>query len=628
MIEDTYSTLMREQLKQSCKYSNARWAVWLEPIGSTWELHSQSGLSRARLQWLQSFIQEKKTIVWLAGAFSSRRRRTKDLGETKLHSGCKYLVLFPASSKRQLLLVGTDNLGNNFDAFWRVIALEPPESARAKQHLPDLSQLEPNTDALIEEVSFDLSSIEILRLLSAIQENVIELTRLAQKLDIRVDEATGSLLTNSIQELLQQFLHRARLLLDVPFAQLGWIEHKQVFEKIPHALDREHSTQFHSFVTDVAPDRNSRFPFQPETIIPLHSYIATIGENVLTNDLISWMSLLDQQQPAKNVRVMNTELDEGIPYSCCHSIIGVPLRYDGSISGSLVFLDDRAEKNHSEKDLFLLKLLIPQLEIAIGYARLNSLLKERITAQNLAESRLVRSARLAAVGEMAAGVAHELNNPLTTVTGFVELVLNELPSDSPLHADLDLVLKEALRARGIVRGLLDFSRPSQDQRIPSDLNDIISQVLNLIRHMLRMNNLSIRLELWDDLPLVVVDPNKIQQVLHNLMQNAIRAMPHGGTLTIRTSPNQKPSTIVEADEHKWVSFLIQDTGVGIPADDLGRIFEPFYTHQHSDRIDEPGIGLGLSISYGIIQSHGGVIEIASEINQGSRFTVYLPLGEQ
>ena len=238
----------------------------------------------------------------------------------------------------------------------------------------------------------------------------------------------------------------------------------------------------------------------------------------------------------------------------------------------------------------------------------------------------VRSARLAAIGEMAAGVAHELNNPLTTVTGFVELVLNELPQESAYHDDLDLALKEALRARGIVRGLLDFSRPTQDQCVPTDLNDLISQVLNLNRHMLRMSNCAIRLELWDDLPLIEVDPNKILQVLHNLVQNAIKAMTVNGTLTVRTALAQRPPhTDLSANNRGWVSVLVQDTGVGIPPEALGRIFEPFYTHQIADRPDEPGIGLGLSVSYGIIQNHGGSIEVESTVNQGSSFTVYLPL---
>lgn len=176
-----------------------------------------------------------------------------------------------------------------------------------------------------------------------------------------------------------------------------------------------------------------------------------------------------------------------------------------------------------------------------------------------------------------------------------------------------------------MRGLLDFSRPSQDQRRPTDLNDLISQVLTIIRHLLRMNNLTLRLELWDDLPMVSVDPNQIQQVLHNLMRNAIQAMPSGGTLTVGTALTQKPNSGLAPDENRWVSIVVQDTGIGIPPENLERIFEPFFTHHTSSRPEDIGIGLGLSVSYGIIKSHGGSIEVDSTVNQGSRFAVYLPL---
>jgi signal transduction histidine kinase len=630
MNDNASSLLAKVKLKQACKYSNARWAVWLERVGNSWELRSHFGLSKYRQQWLQGFVQEKKNVVWLAGSLSNHRRRQKELGILEDKAGCKYLVLFPASGKHQQLLVGVDSLAKNFDEFWRIISLEPPVDFNVQVfQREEMIQPASSANDLIQKISTQLTHDEVLGLITAVQENTIELAGLALKVQTSLIETPESNLENLIQQLLQQFLHRVRQLLNAPYAQIGWIESKQDTENIPHAFGKQPAIHFQGFLTEIDPERNSAFHLHEESIYPLHYHIATIGESILTNDLSTWMSVSEQQQAASRFGNKYLREDDGmVPKINCQSIVGVPLQFGGVISGSLVLLDDRAEKSFSEKDLFLLNLLIPQLEIAIGYARLNTILEEQISAHKLAESRLVRSARLAAVGEMAAGVAHELNNPLTTVIGFVELVLNEHPSDSASHDDLDLVLSEALRARRIVRGLLDFSRPSQDQRIPSDLNDLISQVLNLVRHMLRMNDVSIRLELWDDLPLVVVDPNKIQQVLQNLMQNAIRSMPNGGTLTIKTSPGQKPTTIVDAANRQWVSFLIQDTGVGIPAEDLGRIFEPFFTHQHSDRIDEPGIGLGLSITYGIIQSHAGVIEVESEVNQGSKFTVFLPLGEQ
>jgi signal transduction histidine kinase len=236
-----------------------------------------------------------------------------------------------------------------------------------------------------------------------------------------------------------------------------------------------------------------------------------------------------------------------------------------------------------------------------------------IEAQKLAENRLVQAAKLAAVGEMAAGLAHELNNPLTSVTGFAELVMDDLPEDSPSRADLDLVIREARRARDVVRRLLDFARQSESAHASASLNRVVEDVITLSRHLIRTNGVELNLNLQDDLPWVLMDENQMKQVLLNLVHNALQAMPEGGQMVITTKTMQKVG-------RDGLMVSVQDNGVGISAENQARIFEPFFT----TRADKGGTGLGLSVTYGIVTEHGGEIQVSSEPGKGSLFKVWLP----
>jgi signal transduction histidine kinase len=243
-------------------------------------------------------------------------------------------------------------------------------------------------------------------------------------------------------------------------------------------------------------------------------------------------------------------------------------------------------------------------------------LQERVVAQRMAESRLVQAAKLAAVGEMAAGIAHELNNPLTTVSGFTELVLEELPEGTGVREDMELVLREAQRARGVVRRLLDFARQSESARVRSDINEIIQDVLALVNHLLRISGIQLTTKLTDGLPWISVDRNQIKQVILNLVHNALHAMPTGGELHIATERRQR-------DQKDWLVMILADTGIGIAPENLDRVFEPFFTTRSKDG----GTGLGLSVTYGIIADHGGIIDVESQVGKGSTFIIWLPLVE-
>jgi len=222
-----------------------------------------------------------------------------------------------------------------------------------------------------------------------------------------------------------------------------------------------------------------------------------------------------------------------------------------------------------------------------------------------------QSEKLASIGRLAAGIAHEINNPLTGVLTYAHMLKKKPDQDSRQQEDLDVIIHETTRVRDIVRGLLDFARQSPAAMASLDVNDVIRQTMLLLRNQKEFRKVAIREELANDLPMIRGDKNQLQQVFLNLALNACEAMPAGGTLTVAT-----------AAEGGGVVISMEDTGCGIKKEDLGNIFDPFYTTKPVGK----GTGLGLSVSYGIVEQHGGRIEVESQVNVGTTFTVSLPTG--
>ncbi|HUT33321.1 MAG TPA: cache domain-containing protein [Planctomycetota bacterium] len=226
---------------------------------------------------------------------------------------------------------------------------------------------------------------------------------------------------------------------------------------------------------------------------------------------------------------------------------------------------------------------------------------------------LTRSERLASVGRLAAGVAHEINNPLTGVLTFAHLLHDTAPEGSQERKDLETILEATLRCKDIVRGLLNFSRQNEPQKRLANLNEVLRSALNLTRNQARIHQVAVVEGFAPALPLLVIDPNQIQEVAVNGIVNAIDAMPDGGQITVR-------SRAVEVNGAPWTEFEIADTGCGIPPENLDRVFDPFFTTKQTGK----GTGLGLAVSYGIVTEHGGQIRIASEVGHGATLTVRLP----
>jgi two-component system NtrC family sensor kinase len=223
---------------------------------------------------------------------------------------------------------------------------------------------------------------------------------------------------------------------------------------------------------------------------------------------------------------------------------------------------------------------------------------------------LIQSEKLASLGKMAAGVAHEINNPLTSILLNTHLMLEKVEDDSALHENLCLIAEETSRCSEIVKGLLEFSRQNPPEKNYADVNEIIDLTIGVLENQVAFQNIEIIKKLDDSLPQIQIDRNKIKQVFWNLMINAAEAMPEGGTLTVASGIS---------DNGKTIEIAFQDTGMGIPKDHLNKLFDPFFTTKGG------GTGLGLAVSYGIIEQHGGKIEVRSKEFEGSTFIIRLPI---
>jgi len=240
-----------------------------------------------------------------------------------------------------------------------------------------------------------------------------------------------------------------------------------------------------------------------------------------------------------------------------------------------------------------------------------------------AQAETARSEKLASVGLLAAGIAHELNNPLTGVLTFSHLVRKNVPDGSPDAEDLDLVIRETKRCASIIRRLLDFSREKKPEKTFSKLNMLVEETVHLVDQSAQFVDVEISTDLDGKLPEIWLDENLIKQVIMNMLVNARHAIAGMGRISIRTrllTADQCPDSMPERQAVAEIS--IADTGCGIPEADLQRIFDPFFTTKGVGK----GTGLGLSVSHGTIEAHGGTIEVDSTVGKGTEFRIYLPIG--
>jgi len=248
-------------------------------------------------------------------------------------------------------------------------------------------------------------------------------------------------------------------------------------------------------------------------------------------------------------------------------------------------------------------------------------LVDDITERISLETQLAQADKLSSIGLLAAGVAHEINTPLAVISSYAQMLGKQLKGDERLGPVLDKIVQQSFRAAEIANGLLNFSRTSTTEFRETHLNQVIRDTLSLLEHQFKTAQVNVDLELAEQLPSIYGNPGKLQQVFLNLLLNAKEAMPGGGRLRVATE------IVSPGDGHdNYVAALISDSGSGIAPENLKRIYDPFFTTKTTPKAgDRRGTGLGLSVSYGIIQEHAGKIHVESEIGAGTTFHLEFPL---
>ena len=237
--------------------------------------------------------------------------------------------------------------------------------------------------------------------------------------------------------------------------------------------------------------------------------------------------------------------------------------------------------------------------------------KNRLLVQTREE--LVRAEKLAAVGELAAGVAHEINNPLAIIRGNVELLQMSIPEEADNREEADTIYQQVNRMERIVANLLSFARQQRKELGQTDLNRMLGEIVRQVGHQVPLTGIRVEERYAPDLPLLAGDEGQLRQVFTNLILNAVQAMPDGGTLSLATASDPAAGSC---------AVTVTDTGIGVPEEQQKEIFNPFFTTKPD------GTGLGLSVSYGIVREHSGTIRMESAPGRGSAFTVTLPLRQQ
>jgi len=293
----------------------------------------------------------------------------------------------------------------------------------------------------------------------------------------------------------------------------------------------------------------------------------------------------------------------------------VPLFMEGEVTAVLVVGEKLSGEIFDTDEIELLEMLAGETVIALKNAGLYQDLQSRMEELQRTQESLVESAKLAAVGELAASVAHEINTPLMVILGNSNLLLRQLPSNSPASAKVSIIEMEAHRAGKIVRDLLNFARKREPKREQLSVHDVLDRAIDLLGPKLAYAHVEVERVFDLSLPAIAGDRDQLTQVFLNLITNAMDAMETGGRVVLQTGIHQGD------DGRTMVSVSVSDTGHGIPPEHRARIFEPFYTTKSEGR----GTGLGLSVSLGILQMHGGSIEVDSKVGHGTTMRVTVPV---
>jgi signal transduction histidine kinase len=305
------------------------------------------------------------------------------------------------------------------------------------------------------------------------------------------------------------------------------------------------------------------------------------------------------------------------------SLVVIPLLAKQKSLGAIAADHTEPGKNITRETLESVMTFAQQAGLAIHNALMYQELKafsqqmeekiQKTTADlRKTEAQLIRSEKLAALGQLSAGIAHEIRNPLTSINILIHSLTANLPTEDSRWEDLKVIEEEILRINEIVDQFLRFARPASPLFEKTNLAPIFEEILQLLRPQIERGKIAVKKE-FAPLPLITVDKEQIKQVILNLLMNAVQAMPGGGELNLGGRCSQ---------DGYWVELTVLDSGVGIPQGDLEKLFDPFFSTK------EGGIGLGLSIAHRIIDQHHGKIEVESTPGKGTLFTISLPVSTE
>jgi signal transduction histidine kinase len=335
-----------------------------------------------------------------------------------------------------------------------------------------------------------------------------------------------------------------------------------------------------------------------------------LGEKYLSNKLLSRRQTIVDLYELNKVAIIDDILndprvqhpqeawEEGI-----RMMLDIPLGLRGQIVGIIrVYFTEI--RNIPRQELSFLVSCATCGACAIEKARLME------TQKSQYDHLVLQTEKLSALGRMAAGIAHEINNPLAGILLYSTNLLKKTPKDGPMRDGLEIIVHETQRCGNIIQELLEFSREGEPDKALANINDVIEKAFNIVENELRLHHIDIRKQLSVDMEDIFLDANQMEQVFVNLLLNAVEAIQERGKVTIRSHMGlDEKSEIVE----------VEDTGCGIPPENIERIFEPFFSSKAN------GTGLGLAVSFGIVQKHGGKIKVASQVGHGTKFTIELPL---
>ncbi|MCG6894561.1 MAG: GAF domain-containing protein [Desulfobacteraceae bacterium] len=301
------------------------------------------------------------------------------------------------------------------------------------------------------------------------------------------------------------------------------------------------------------------------------------------------------------VRYPKQAWDEGI-----RIILDIPLFVGPQVAGIIrIYFGERRKFTSAEQDFLV--AVAQQCSCAIDKARIIE------TQQTQYQELALQTEKLSALGRMAAGIAHEINNPLAGILLFSSNMRKKLDEGAPFSEGLDIIIHETIRCRRIIQGLLEFSREQEPQMAMAHINDVLEKTLNILENEFRIHRIRLRKDLSPDIPPTMLDSSQMEQVFVNLLINAVEAVESDGEVVIRSRKNP---------DGKDIMVEIEDNGVGINPEQMARIFEPFYSTKSK------GTGLGLAVTYGILKKHGGNIRADHLPGKGACFTVTVPATEK